>query len=144
MEISAGREYSLAIDSEGKLWAVGYNYFGQLGDGTTVDKNSFIQIASDKKFVHIFSGDSRSFGIDNEGNTWAWGKSGYFLGIGTYDEKVLVPMQVKIETKLNLIKSNGCNLALDIDGSMWAWGYNGNGQYGNGTKDSVGIPMQIK
>lgn len=144
MEISAGREYSLAIDSEGKLWAVGYNYFGQLGDGTTVDKNSFIQIASDKKFVHISLGDSSSFGIDNEGNTWAWGKSGYFLGIGTYDEKVLVPMQVKIETKLNLIKSNGCNLALDIDGSMWAWGYNGNGQYGNGTKDSVGIPMQIK
>lgn len=144
MEISAGRKYSLAIDSEGKLWAVGYNYFGQLGDGTTVDKNSFIQIASDKKFVHISSGDSSSFGIDNEGNNWAWGKSGYFLGIGTYDEKVLVPMQVKIETKLNLIKSNGCNLALDIDGSMWAWGYNGNGQYGNGTKDSVGIPIQIK
>ena len=53
-------------------------------------------------------------------------------------------MQVKIETKLNLIKSNGCNLALDIDGSMWAWGYNGNGQYGNGTKDSVGVPIQIQ
>ena len=144
VEISAGRKYSLAIDSEGKLWAAGYNYFGQLGDGTTVDKNNFIQIASDKKFVHISSGDSRSFGIDNEGNTWAWGESGYFLGIGTYDEKVLVPMQVKIETKLNLIKSYGCNLALDIDGSMWAWGYNGNGQYGNGTNISQKDPIQIQ
>lgn len=144
-EISVGYDHSLAIDSEGKLWAGGYNYFGQLGDGTTVDKNNFIQIASDKKFVHISSGDSRSFGIDNEGNTWAWGaNSGGYLGIGTYDEKILEPTRVKIETKLNLIKSYGCNLALDIDGSMWAWGYNGNGQYGNGTNISQKDPIQIQ
>jgi hypothetical protein len=33
--IAAGLEHSLFLKNDGSLWAMGYNFFGQLGDGTT-------------------------------------------------------------------------------------------------------------
>ena len=36
--ITGGVGQSFALDSDGKLWAWGYNKDGQLGDGTTTDK----------------------------------------------------------------------------------------------------------
>ncbi len=33
--IAAGDDHSLFLKSDGSLWAMGYNDFGELGDGTT-------------------------------------------------------------------------------------------------------------
>ena len=33
--IAAGAEHSLALKDDGTVWAWGYNFFGQLGNGTT-------------------------------------------------------------------------------------------------------------
>ena len=33
--IAAGGTHSLALKSDGTVWAWGYNYYGQLGNGTT-------------------------------------------------------------------------------------------------------------
>ena len=33
--MAAGQNHSLAVSSDGTVWAWGYNYYGQLGDGTT-------------------------------------------------------------------------------------------------------------
>ena len=35
MAIAAGSLHSLFIKSDGSLWAVGYNAYGELGDGST-------------------------------------------------------------------------------------------------------------
>ena len=43
--ISTGQEHSIALKTDGSLWAWGRNTYGQLGDGTTVDKNVPIAIA---------------------------------------------------------------------------------------------------
>jgi alpha-tubulin suppressor-like RCC1 family protein len=37
--IAAGSSHSLFLDTEGYVWAVGYNYFGQLGLGDNVNRN---------------------------------------------------------------------------------------------------------
>jgi alpha-tubulin suppressor-like RCC1 family protein len=42
--LAAGTHQSLFIKSDGSLWATGYNDKGQLGDGTTVDKSTPVQI----------------------------------------------------------------------------------------------------
>ena len=43
-KISAGYEYSLAIDSEGYIWGWGNNGSGQIGNGTTGIVTTPIQI----------------------------------------------------------------------------------------------------
>ncbi len=42
--VSAGYAHMVAIKTDGTLWTWGYNYNGQLGDGTTTDKTSPVQI----------------------------------------------------------------------------------------------------
>ena len=69
----------LAIDSEGNLWAWGLNKGGQLGDGTTTNKTSPIQIKKGTKFIQVSTGAYHSLAIDSEGKLYGTG-SAYYLG----------------------------------------------------------------
>ena len=44
--VSANRYHNLAIRSDGYLFTWGRNNYGQLGDGTSVNKSSPVQIGS--------------------------------------------------------------------------------------------------
>jgi hypothetical protein len=44
--MAAGYGHSLAIGSDGKLYAWGYNFYGQLGDGSTIDRSSPVTVNS--------------------------------------------------------------------------------------------------
>ena len=52
-DISTGWLHSLAIKSDGTVWAWGDNRFGQLGDGTYKDREKPIQV----KNLNALSGD---------------------------------------------------------------------------------------
>jgi alpha-tubulin suppressor-like RCC1 family protein len=45
-QVAAKASYSLALKTDGTLWAWGSNSSGQLGDGTLIAKSSPIQIGS--------------------------------------------------------------------------------------------------
>ena len=55
--VVAGAEHSLYIKTNGTLWSMGRNQYGQLGDGTTTDRNSAVEIASD---VSVVSGRAQN------------------------------------------------------------------------------------
>jgi len=48
--------HTIALKSDGTLWAWGYNAAGQLGDGTNTNKNTPTQIGTDNKWVSISAG----------------------------------------------------------------------------------------
>ena len=50
VDIAAGTNHNLALDSDGNLWTWGNNESGQLGDGTTINSNVPIQIMRGHKF----------------------------------------------------------------------------------------------
>ncbi len=59
MTVSAGGDFevyhSIAIKDDGSLWAWGYNYWGQLGDGTTTSRHSPVKIIDGLKSPDSFS-----------------------------------------------------------------------------------------
>lgn len=54
---------SLAIKTDGTLWAWGYNDSGSLGDGTTIGRSSPVQIGSATTWSKVVNGGTFNFGI---------------------------------------------------------------------------------
>ncbi|UOE99810.1 RCC1 domain-containing protein [Bdellovibrio reynosensis] len=73
--ITVFSEHSCAVNG-GKLFCWGYNYSGQVGDGTYIDSESPVQIGSSDKWTKLGEGDSHTCGI-NEGRLHCWGDNWY-------------------------------------------------------------------
>jgi alpha-tubulin suppressor-like RCC1 family protein len=86
-QVSAGRDHSLAVRTNGTLWAWGSNYRGQLGDGTTVAKSSPISVIGGfTDWCQVSAGSLyalRSGAIRQNGTLWTWGTNyNGALGVG--------------------------------------------------------------
>ena len=44
--IAAGMSHSMVLKTDGTVWATGRNGFGRLGDGTEIEKNTFVKVSS--------------------------------------------------------------------------------------------------
>ena len=64
------------INDDGSLWARGYNSTGQLGDGTMICRDTFVQIGMDTDWTNVVSNGSTTIGIKTDGSVWAWGWGG--------------------------------------------------------------------
>ncbi|WP_447637662.1 RCC1 domain-containing protein [Flavobacterium microcysteis] len=143
-EIAAGGLHTIAIKTDGTLWAWGQNNYGQLGDGTTVDKNTPVQIGTATDWYQIAAGSNHSLAIKIDGTLWAWGNNGSGeLGDGTIVRK---NAPVRIGTATNWSQISGGifhTLATKADGTLWAWGDNSYGQLGSGTYMPRYSPTQV-
>ena len=139
-KIAAGQYYSLAVKTDGTLWGWGGNSFGQLGDGTTINRHLPVQIGTG--FSDIAAFYRHSLALKSDGTLWAWGDNWRgTLGDGTTTDR---HSPVQIGTGFSKIAAGGNHsLALKSDGTLWAWGYNYYGQLGDGTTTDRYSPVQI-
>ena len=77
-QISVGGNHSLALDSEGQIYAWGYNDYGQLGNGDTTSSNTPVKVDTSgvlagKTISQISAGSDHSLALDSEGQIYAWG-----------------------------------------------------------------------
>ena len=128
--VSGGANHSIFLDGNGGLWAVGRNNVGQLGDGTTTDRSTPVQIMAGTTFVKVATANSTSFAIDNTGILWAWGQNNFGeLGNGVPGTDVLTPVQIGGATRFIAVSTgNQHTVAIDSNGGLWGWGANGAGQ----------------
>lgn len=142
--LAGGVNRSHAIKTDGSLWAWGINYYGQLGDGTTIDKHSPVQVGADLDWDYITSGWQFSLALKSDGSLWAWGRNEYGqLGDGTTTDNNS-PIQIGTATDWQAIAVGDDHaLAIKTDGSLWAWGDNSIGQLGDGTTINKSVPTQI-
>ncbi len=142
--IAAGGSHTVALKSDGTLWAWGDNDYGQLGDGTTTDKATPTQIGSATNWSAIAAGSRHTVGLKSDGTLWTWGRNPYGqLGDGTTVDKYS-PTQVGSATNWSTVAAGRHHTAsLTSDGTLWAWGRNDYGQLGDGTTASKNTPTQI-
>jgi alpha-tubulin suppressor-like RCC1 family protein len=152
--IAGGSNHSLALKSDGTLWAWGWNNVGQLGNGTTTEHNTPVQVQGGLSDIKAISaGINFSLVLKNDGMVWAWGANGSGqLGNGTTGAGAnSTPAQVKGAggtgnmTNVTEISAGGSKvLAVKGDGTAWAWGAHAYGQLGDGTNMPSSTPVQVK
>ncbi len=80
VQVSTGYRYTLAIKSDGSLWAWGRNHRGQLGNGTTVDSSVPIDVSNGQRWTSAAAGHQTSSGVTSWGGLFSWGSNGVILG----------------------------------------------------------------
>ena len=141
--------YCLALKSDGSVWAWGSNRAGQLGDGSTKDRNTPYRIPSISNAVAVAAGggpiNGYSIVLKSDGTVWAWGINNEGqLGDGTYISRS-IPGQVLSLKNIVAIAYGGWDhcLALESTGTVWAWGNNSTGELGDGTNENRNLPAAV-
>jgi alpha-tubulin suppressor-like RCC1 family protein len=144
-KIDTGQRHSLALDKNGRAWAWGQNFRGQLGDNSVTEQLTPVSVAGTiKTFCEISAGVEYSIAIDKNGRAWGWGNT-YSGTLGNNESRFRwTPMSVvgaiKTFCKINSIQHS---VAIDKNGQIWSWGFNSNGQLGDNTTVSKSTPVAI-
>ena len=155
VSVAAGYNHLLILTSGGQVYACGSNEYGQLGDGTTTNRNVPVLVQGINYISSISCGNGFSMALGTDGTVYTWGRNDYGqLGTGnTTDCSTPYPALTpnpsatpapSASPEIIKIAAGGYHsLALNRDGTVCAWGCNSNGQIGCGTQTDVPTPTQI-
>jgi alpha-tubulin suppressor-like RCC1 family protein len=140
--VAAGVDQSLAIQN-GSVYSWGSNQYGELGDGTTTERDTPVPVTGLPLGVtSIAGGSSFSLAIQN-GNVYAWGNNqDGELGDGTGFQRN-TPVLVTGLNSATAIAAGGLHSVAIQNGSVYAWGYNLDGELGNGTTTQYYTPVAV-
>ena len=171
LQIAAGGNHSLALLSDGTVWAWGRNIYGELGiDPLSINggysQNAFpvlSQGAPLRNVVQIAAGGSNSYALLGDGTVWAWGYNGLGqLGKNPADKAAtattpfvpgtfysFAPVQVMLADGVTPLVARQISAGSDhvlarlADGSVMGWGFNGLGQLGNNSIIDSFVPVTV-
>jgi alpha-tubulin suppressor-like RCC1 family protein len=150
--VAEGVAFSMALRDDGTVWTCGANGSGQLGDGTSTERLTAVQVAGLTRVVAIAAGNSFGLALLDDGTVRAWGAgaSGQ-LGDGALSSSS-VPVQVAdpddprgvLGGVVAIAAGGGHALALKNDGRVVAWGLNDVGQLGDGSEPYALTPVHVR
>ncbi|XBH22720.1 hypothetical protein V5R04_05730 [Jonesiaceae bacterium BS-20] len=147
--IAPGGGFTLALGDDGNSYAWGANWFGNLGDGTLVDRLTPIQVKAPQgvTFTQISSGRAHILALGNDGNTYAWGSNAKGqLGVDSAAEFQALPMKVQTPQGIKFTQVAAGfehSVAIGDDGRTYAWGENYAGRLGDGTEENQLTPVPV-
>ncbi|MFM6928361.1 MAG: RCC1 domain-containing protein [Bdellovibrio sp.] len=138
-----------AITSTGVLKCWGSNYSGNVGNGTTTQKNSPISIDGMQTYKEVSTSFRHTCGITTSDDLKCWGdNSKGQLGDGTATGST-TPIPITSGVKYSKVATSGYNgggyhtCAITTDGDLYCWGSNSNGEVGDGTLVDKSSPVLI-
>ncbi len=155
-QVSAGNSHTCAVKTDGTVWCWGYGGAGRLGNNSTSDKRTPVQVVGvgGSGFLtnvsQISAGQSHVCALKSDGTAWCWGdNSNGRLGNNSSVYPQSTPIQVA-DVNMNPITNfsqisagyrHTC--AFKTDGTAWCWGYNNYGQLGIGSTANSSLPTQV-
>jgi len=148
--VACSQYYTMVIATDGTLHGFGYNYYGNLGDGTTTDRPSPVLInggsLSGKSVLSVACGQIHTMVIATDGTLHGFGYNGNGnLGDGTTTNR---PSPVLINggsLSGKSVSSVACGahhtMVIATDGTLHGFGANYSGQLGDGTLTNQPSPV---
>jgi alpha-tubulin suppressor-like RCC1 family protein len=142
--IGTGEAHSLAAMSDGSVRSWGYNYSGQLGDGTTANRSAPVAVSGLTDVTAVTGGYMHSLALKSDGTVMGWGWNAHGeVGDGTNVQRN-TPVPVLGLTNVTAIAAGVFwSMALKGDGTVWTWGGDFAGALGTGTGTDAMTPQQI-
>ncbi|MBO9662541.1 hypothetical protein [Dokdonella sp.] len=139
--IAAFDSHTCALTADGGVKCWGYNYFGQLGDGTYADRRVPVDVADlPLGAMAVATGAEHSCALLPDGTATCWGRNDHGeLGNGAVVHSTAIPVSVDGLLGAQALAAGAHHTcALAAAGTVKCWGLNNHGQLGDGsTEDST-------
>jgi alpha-tubulin suppressor-like RCC1 family protein len=145
VEVAAGFDHTCARMKDGTLWCWGLNADGQVGDGTSTNRNLPVQVtALGNNVAGVSAGDQHTCARKTDGTLWCWGlNADGQLGDGTNTSRAS-PVQVMASGFFIEISAGGYHTCgRKGDGTLLCWGANNVGMVGDGTTTNRSAPVPV-
>ncbi len=159
--ISTGSGYACALVATGTARCWGFNQFGELGDGTTINRRSVETQSGVTNAVTITAGAGTACAVSADGKTKCWGKNvndrGFLEQTGLVDGQLgngdttttftTTPVPVagvggSISAAV-IAAGSQHTCAIRTNGSVLCWGRNNHGQLGDNTTTDEAKPVPV-
>jgi alpha-tubulin suppressor-like RCC1 family protein len=143
--ISAGKDHTCAVVTDGSVRCWGRNQEGQLGDGTTKDSAAIVTVASLTGVQRVACGAAHTCALLRDGSVRCWGKNDQGqLGDGTQVHHLVPTAAVSgLEEQKGLAAGDANTCAWGADGAIRCWGANDHSQMADGTHEPRPTPHRI-
>jgi alpha-tubulin suppressor-like RCC1 family protein len=149
IDIAAGEDHSLLVDSDGNVWAAGSNEYGQLGfdpqatimattDGMNVPLITPVVVPQDEvdvflkvpgltgvKIVEVSAGDGYSMALAEDGTVYVWGRNDKAqLGLDSTASYIYQPTELPLLHAAQISAGKDHALVRNYSGNAYAYGNN--------------------
>lgn len=132
---SGSSRHTCAVLTSGKVNCWGYNFWGQIGNNTTVNATVPAEVSGITNAIQVSAGLKASCAVLSSGKVKCWGDNGNGqLGVSSATLSSAVPVEVSgITNAIQVSVASWTSCAVLSSGGVKCWGHNGQGSLGNGT-----------
>ncbi len=139
--VSAGQQHTCAIVDNGSVYCWGNNFYGQLGDGSTLNDNSTPSLVLlTSSAIMVSSANDHTCALLENQSVYCWGNNpqGQFGDGTTISSTTPTPMILPLSNDAVAVSAGGSHntCVMMSNGSVYCTGSNGHGQLGDGTTTS--------